>query len=246
MSNQQFQYALVARGSTPLAEYSLVTGNSRSVAVKMLENIDPKSPRAIVEQGQHVFMTLTDQDRITFLVLTDKTVAQGNRISFLNDLKNKWRARYGNSANGFGANSKNSEFGQTEIAALLRNYNSNQFAKLGQIKQNLEDTKEVMTQNLTMALARGEQLSVMEAKAENIKDSAATFHRQATNVRRQMCMQRAKWYIIGIVVVLVVIAIIVIVVVSQKDEEASPSPEANRLLSSAVTQAITSFMRRLQ
>lgn len=206
--SQPFQYALVARGATPLAEFSIVGGNSRNIAIKMLENIDPKTPRAVVEQSQHVFMTITEPDRVTFLVLTDKAVSPAARLSFLNDLKSKWRQRYGNSAGGFAPNSKNAEFGP-EMAALIHNYNSDKFAKITTIKQNLEQTQDTMTQNLTMALARGEQLNVMETKAENIKDSAATFRREATNVRRKMCLQKWKWYFIGIAIAAVVIFIIV-------------------------------------
>jgi len=209
MASQAFQYTLVARGTTPLAEFSLVTGNNRAIAVKMLENIDPKTARAVVEQGEYIFMTLTEPDRITFLILTEKTVASSARISFLEDLKNKWRSRYGNSAAGFAPNSKNAEFGQTEMAALIRNFNSGLYQKIGAAKANLEATQDQMTQNLTMALARGEQLSVMASKAENIRDSASTFRREATNVRRRMCFQKWRWYILGIGILVVVIFVVV-------------------------------------
>ncbi|OHT00496.1 Synaptobrevin family protein [Tritrichomonas foetus] len=206
-----FHYALVARGTTPLAEYSLISGNYRSIALKMLESIDPKTPVAIVEQGKSVFYSLTDSDRITFLCLCDSTVVATLRSSFVEELQRKWRQKYGNSAAGFAPNSKNQEFGQTEIATLLRSFNSERNAKLAQAKQNLQETQDKMTQNLTMAFARGEQLNIMEQKAENIKDSAQTFHREATNVRRKMCLQKWRWYFLGAGIVLVVIFIIVVI-----------------------------------
>ena len=242
---QAFQYALVARGATPLAEYSLVSGNSRMIAIKMLENIDPKTPRAVVEQAGHVFMTLTEPDRVTFLVLTDKAVSPASRLSFLNDLKSRWRARYGNSAAGFAPNSKNSEFGQTEIAALMRNYNSDKYQKITQIKSNLESTQDQMTQNLTMALARGEQLNVMEAKAENIKDSAATFRREATNVRRRMCLQKWKWYFIGIAIAVVVIFIIVWVACGASFQKCRKSKESNSSNSTNESTALVMLVQQL-
>jgi ABC-type transport system involved in cytochrome bd biosynthesis fused ATPase/permease subunit len=106
-------------------------------------------------------------------------------------------------------NSKNAEFGQTEIAQLFRTYNSQSAQKLNVIKGNLDATQSQMTQNLTMALARGEQLSVMEGKAEDIRASAQTFRREAEKVKCQMCVQKWRWIVLGIVIGLVVIFIIV-------------------------------------
>ena len=209
MNSIKFKYAAVARGATPLAEHSLVTGNHRTIAIRMLENIDPKTQRAVVEQNQGVFTAITEPDRVSFVVLTDKSVRLDGRLAFLNDLKQRWRGRYGNSAAGFAPNSKNAEFGSTEMAALMRNYNSASFQKISTIQENLSEAQDQMTQNLTMALARHEQLSMMEEKAENIKESASTFKRTASQVRRHMCLQRWKWYFIGVAIALVVIFIIV-------------------------------------
>lgn len=211
MTQNNFQYALVARGSTPLAEYSIVQGNYRNIALRMLESLDPKSPNAIVEQGKNIFYSQTDPDRMTFLCLCDSQVQPTLRAGFIEELQRKWRQRYGNSAVSFAPNSKNNEFGATEIRNLIDSFNKERNAKLAAVKQNLQDAQEKMTQNLTMAFARGEQLNIMEQKAENIKDSAQTFHREATNVRRKMCLQKWRWYILGAVVVIVVIFIIVVI-----------------------------------
>lgn len=206
-----FHYALVARGTTPIAEYTLLKGNHRAIAIKMLENLDPKTPRAVVEQGSYIFMTITDSDHMTFLCLSEKNVSQQMRIAFLQDLQRKWRSRYGNHGLTFSENSKNAEFGDVEIAALIRNYNSERNMKIQEIKNNISTAQEQMTQNLTMAFSRGEQLRVMESKAENIKDSAHTFQREANKVKRKFCMQRARWFILGIIMILLVIFIIVLI-----------------------------------
>jgi vesicle-associated membrane protein 7 len=219
MAATSFQYALVARGFSPLAEYSVVTGNFRAIAVKMLENLDPKKPRAVLEQNTGVFHTLTESDRITYLCLTDKGISASAAASFLDDLKAKWRGRYGNSGSSFAPNSKNAEFGQTEIAQLFRNFNSQSAQKLNQITSNLDATQTQMTQNLTMALARGEQLSVMEGKAEDIRASAQTFRREAEKVKCQMCIQKWRWIVLGIIIGLVVIFIIVWVCCGAKFEK---------------------------
>lgn len=206
-----FQYALVAHGKTPIAEYTILKGNHRAIAIKMLENLDPKTPRAVVEQGSYIFMTLTDSDGMTFLCLSEKSVTQQMRISFLQDMQRKWRSRYGNHGSTFAMDSKNAEFGNVEIAALIRNYNSERNMKIQEIKNNISVAQEQMTQNLTMTFSRGEQLRVMETKAENIRDSAHTFQREANKVKRKFCIQRARWYVLGAILLLLLIFIIVLI-----------------------------------
>ncbi|KAH0794416.1 Synaptobrevin family protein [Histomonas meleagridis] len=210
-AENNFQYAMVANGIKPLAEYAILDGNHRKIAVKMLENLDPKTPRAIIEQGNYVFMTLTDPDKTTYLCLTSKNVSPQARISFLQDLQRKWRSKYGNGGASFPPNSKDNEFGKTEIAALIRNFNSERNQKLTTIKENIAQAQEQMTQNLTMAFARGEQLEVMEKKAENIQNSSSTFHREATNVRKKMCFQKWKWYLLIFIIIVVVILVIILI-----------------------------------
>jgi vesicle-associated membrane protein 7 len=210
MTASNIQYALVARGTTPLAEFSVVQGNARATALRMLETIDP-SKRNMVEQANGTFLSQTDPDRITFLCLTDRQINAKTGYAFLDELRAKWRARYQNSGASFAPNSKNSEFGQTEIATLMRQYNAPSSQKLNQIKANLDATKDTMTQNLSMALTRGENLTTMEGKAEDIRSSAATFRREAEKVRCAQCCAKWRWYILGIAILLVVIVVILMI-----------------------------------
>jgi hypothetical protein len=230
-STTNFQYALVARGTTPLAEYSVSTGNSRAVVLKMLESLDPGKPRAIVEQAAGNILSLTDPDRISYACVVDRQVSSSAGYSFLDELKGKWRQRYGNSAGSFAPSSKNTEFGNTEIASLMRNYNSQSFAKLNQIKANLESAQTEMAQNLTKALARGEQLELMETKAEDIRNSAQSFRRDAEKLRCQQCVNKWRWWVLGSIILIVVIFVVVWILCGTTFQKcgntpSSPSPTA--------------------
>ena len=224
-----FQYGMVARGEIPLAEYSTVQGNHRSIALRMLQSINPQDPRCIVEQAGHTFYSLTDQNRTTFLCLADSSVSRNLQISFCEELQRKWRTRYGNNTNSFMANSKDSEFGP-EIATLISIYNNERQKKIAQIKDNISDAQAQMTKNLSLALARGEQLNIMEEKANEIKDSATQFKREATKVKNKMCCQRYMWYFIGIAIGILVIFIILLIACkpnfSACKKKSTPTPEA--------------------
>lgn len=171
MEKNIFYYALVARGATPLAEYSLVEGNHRNVALRMLEFLPSFSPMAIVEQNNCIFTTLTGPDGMTFLCLCDDIVIQRDRarLNFLKELREKWREKYGNDAASFAPDSKNNDFGEIDIQKLLDKYNKEKpiYGKI----ENYDD--EIATHNLTMALSRGPQLSITEKKSVNAKTNKA-------------------------------------------------------------------------
>jgi hypothetical protein len=90
----------------------------------MLENLNPRTPRHQVDQADGTFLSLTDPDRMTFLCLIGCQTKTRREFSFLDELKGKWKARYGNSAVAFRANSKDAEFGNIEMAALVKRYNA--------------------------------------------------------------------------------------------------------------------------
>lgn len=203
-----FVYALVARGETPLAEYSSVQGNYKTVAVRMLQSIDPKKTYHQLDQDKYVFHSLSDTDRMTFLCLTDKTVSPQLRVSFLEELQRKWRAKYGAQGSTFQSYSKDKEF-QPEIQSLFQTFNSERAQKLANIKTNIAQAQEKMTENLTLALSRGEQLEIMEKKADKIYSNAQAFNREATKVSRLMCWQKYRWYLIAAIISLVLIYLVV-------------------------------------
>jgi hypothetical protein len=190
----------------------------------MLESLDPKKARGTAEQANGIILSLTEPDRITYVCVVDRQISSTAGYSFLDDLKAKWRARYGNSAGSFAPNSKTTEFGP-EIAAVMRNYNSQSYQKVNQIQSNLTSAQNQMTQNLTMALIRGEPLSNLEAKAEEICGSAQAFKMEVKALKCQQLCARIRWWILGIGVLLVVIVIILLVVCGVKFEKC-PEPTA--------------------
>lgn len=209
---RNFLYALVAYGNTPLAEVSIIQGtnNVKPIVLRMLESIDPKREVHIFEQDQYVFQCFTTQDNMRYLCLTEKTVISELRTEFLDQLRKKWLLKYGNQGHQFKSLEKATEFGP-EIDALINTFNSNQISKIAVIKDNIAKAQETMTENLSEALLRGEKLTIMEEKADRIKTNAAQFKYESARVRRKMCFQRYRWYILGVIVVIVIIIVLLFI-----------------------------------
>lgn len=200
-------YGLVAYNNTPLAEFAAYEGNFKTIAAKMLETMDRKSPRVQSEQNNHVFLAAND-DGMVYLVLTEQSASQSLRIAFLDDMKRKWRAKYGNGGRDFTAYSKTKEFGPT-IESLFRTYNSEKAQKVYKIKDNQQKAQDTTVENLNLALKRGEKLEVMQEKANKVLDSAKAFHREAKNVRSMMCWQKYRLFVLlGVVIAIVLFLVI--------------------------------------
>jgi vesicle-associated membrane protein 7 len=69
-----------------------------------------------------------------------------------------------------------------------------------------------MSQNLSEALRRGEQLKLFEQKAEDISNNTEIFKMEAKDLRKKMCWDRYRWWILGILIGFVLLDIIIIII----------------------------------
>jgi hypothetical protein len=83
---------------------------------------------------------------------------------------------------------------------------------LNQIKANLEKTQGTMTQFLSTAITRQEEPAAMGAKAEDIRNAALFFRREAEKLKCQSCCAKWRWHFLGASIVLVLIVVVVLIV----------------------------------
>jgi vesicle-associated membrane protein 7 len=209
-SDGTFIYAMIAFQHTPVAEFSPVAGNCRDFATAMLEQIDPTQSFAQSECGQYVFYALVEKTGLVFLSLSVADASVFLRRNMLEEMKSKWHAKFGNTAEQMTAYQKSSDF-ESDFKAVFATFSTERAKKLAEVKDNIQKTQDQTTQNLTLALARGEQLEVMAAKADKILESASAFHREAKSVSRMMWCQKWRWYFIGAGIVVVIVFIIVLI-----------------------------------
>merc|ERR1719389_509110 len=80
--------------------------------------------------------------------------------------------------------------------------------KLTAVKQQIEDTRQIMSQNIDKVLERGEKLEDVMDKSEKMKDTADQFRKKGRELRRKMWWQNTKMKIVIAVIVLVVLLLI--------------------------------------
>jgi hypothetical protein len=205
-----FAYAFVAFKGTVLAESGVASETSdknRDLLLNGLSAADPSTPRFQSESASARYLFLVEPSGVAYACVSHPTMSEKNGFEFLTNLQSRWVR-----TNGSGSTAASPQFGSVEISAMLRSYNSAQYDKIAAIRDNLADAQRQTTHNLSLALERGEAIDTMSDKAIELQSSAQTFHRQATDLKRQMCCHRYMWWFLGagilagIVVVIVVVA----------------------------------------
>ena len=84
--------------------------------------------------------------------------------------------------------------------------------KLTKIKSDIGSIKVTMQDNFDKVIERGENIEVLNKKAESLSDSATKFGDRSRKLRRKMCIENAKKNIIIFLFVLLVLIIIVCII----------------------------------
>lgn len=210
MSRNVFLFSLIAHKQKIVAQYTTVPGgNVEEFAARILSVTTPKkNPWAAFNDAGHTFQIFVDQDFMVYMCLTPQEAREQLRKNYLEDLRTKWRAfisRPGTKdVSQMGAYEMSGQF-ENQFKALFSTYNTERADKIAKIKENLQEAQDVTTQNLKMALARGDQLRVMSEKADAIKQSAQAFRREANSVKWKMLWQRIRCYVIAAIIIIILI-----------------------------------------
>ena len=89
-------YALVARQNVVLAEYTFTSGNFPTITRVLLGKIPPEDGKMSYVYDQYVFHYVVEKG-LTFLCMADESFKRRVPFAFLDDVKERWFATYGDS-----------------------------------------------------------------------------------------------------------------------------------------------------
>jgi len=190
-------YALIARGTTVLVEYATNSGNFITVSRVILEKIPPEDTKRSYEYDEYMFHFMIHQG-ITYLCMSEKSFARRICFTFLEDIKNRFLATYGNeqifAALAFGMNQS---FSGT-LSQQLQYYSYDPSAdRIAEAKNQIENTKSIMVSNIDELLRRGEKIDLLVQDTEKLQQQTFVFQKSAKKLRCEMWKQNMKWYIFG-------------------------------------------------
>ena len=132
------------------------------------------------EYDKYVFDYIIENN-IIYLCMCDDNSKRRIPFAFLEDIKQKFIDTYGSRAQTAIAFSFNEEFSKV-LKKQLEFFNSPSADAFASINTKLDETKNVMIQNIEMVLERGEKLEILVDKTEELHQQAFIFQKSAKNM----------------------------------------------------------------
>eukprot|EP00300_Choanocystis_sp_HF-7_P019153 c20251_g1_i1.p1 GENE.c20251_g1_i1~~c20251_g1_i1.p1 ORF type:complete len:226 (+),score=41.85 c20251_g1_i1:2-679(+) len=201
-------YAVVARGTTVLAEYAAVQGNFVMVTRRILEKI-PSHPNSAMsyEYDSHLFHYIVE-DQITYLCMAEAAFGRRMPFSFLEDIKTRFRKLYGDRVQTALAYAMNEDFSRT-LQKQMDYFSSGLSTEaVSRVRGEIDEVKNIMVSNIERVIDRGEKIDLLVGKAENLNHQAFQFKKQSTTLKHTMWMKKMKLNCIIALIVMVLILVI--------------------------------------
>lgn len=189
-----------------LAEYTFTSGNFPTITRVLLAKIPMEDGKMSYVYDQHVFHYIVE-DGIIYLCMCDDMAKRRIPFGFLEDIKQRFCATYGEKKNTAIAFAMNEDFGRT-LQKQLEFYNGPSADTFAQVNNKLDDVKNVMVQNIEMVLERGEKLELLVDKTDKLQNQAFKFEKSSKRLKEAMFWKRVKLYLLFAFIVGLIIFII--------------------------------------
>eukprot|EP00823_Brevimastigomonas_motovehiculus_P005581 TRINITY_DN4155_c0_g1_i1.p1 TRINITY_DN4155_c0_g1~~TRINITY_DN4155_c0_g1_i1.p1 ORF type:complete len:267 (+),score=51.57 TRINITY_DN4155_c0_g1_i1:116-802(+) len=202
-------YALISRGEVVLSENTAfgLTGNFAVVSRVLLQKISSETDAKMSYKYEQYTFHYEVQSGLTYLCMTDQDFPRVMAFQFIDELKKKFIAQYGERANYAIALAFNADF-QGVMQTCMDKYNNQKDDKIQKVKAELGKAKEVVMDNIEKVLQRGEKIELLVNKTEDLQDRAYSFRSQSRQLSTAMWWKNAKVTVILVVIVLFIVYII--------------------------------------
>ncbi|KAK9461302.1 synaptobrevin-domain-containing protein [Lipomyces oligophaga] len=214
MPASNFLYACVAHGTTVLADYAPLRSNANAVAALILPKIPAEDDQKLTYIHNnwlvHYITTAATEatpDGVTFLAITLSTVPRRVPFAYLVEVQKKFNETFtpeqvGECEQPYALASFSHTLGQ-----LMASADSPNGDRVNAVRQEIDQVKDIMSQNIERVIDRGERIESLVDKTDHMNQTAFAFRKRSTALRREMWWKNRR------LVILLVIAVIFLVYV---------------------------------
>ncbi|XP_010241581.1 PREDICTED: vesicle-associated membrane protein 711-like [Nelumbo nucifera] len=201
-------YALVARGSVVLAEFSATSTNANDIARKILEKIPGTNDSHVSYSQDRYIFHVKRTDGLTVLCMAGDTLGRRIPFAFLEDIHQRFARTYGRAVHTALAYSMNDEF--SRVLSQQMDYYSNDpnADRINRLKGEMSQVRNVMLENIDKVLDRGDRLDLLVGKTEYMQGNTIRFRRQARRFRNTVWWRNVKLTIALILLLLIIIYVV--------------------------------------
>merc|ERR1711991_112979 len=132
--------------------------------------------------------------------MADESFKRRVPFAFLDDVKERWFATYGDRGASAIAFAMNEDFGRT-LKKQVEFHGGPEADQFATVHKKLDDVKSVMVQNIEMVLERGEKLELLVDKSEQLHLDSFKFKKSSEKLRQAMFWKKVKIYLMVTVTV---------------------------------------------
>ncbi|MED6122344.1 hypothetical protein PIB30_038921 [Stylosanthes scabra] len=201
-------YALVARGSVVLAEFSATSTNASAIAKQLLDKIPGTNDTHVSYSQDRFIFHLKRTDGLTVLCMADDTAGRRLPFAFLEEIHQRFVRTYGRAVHSAQAYGMNDEFSRV-LSQQMEYYSNDPNAdRINRLKGEMSQVRNVMIENIDKVLDRGDRLELLVDKTANMQGNTFRFRKQARRFRSSVWWRNVKLTIALIVVLLVIVYIV--------------------------------------
>ncbi|EFJ39880.1 hypothetical protein VOLCADRAFT_70298 [Volvox carteri f. nagariensis] len=201
-------YALVARETSVLAEYTPYSGNFNTVAIECLQKLTNPESKFTIACDRHTFNFLV-HNGYTFCVVADEAYGRQIPFAFLERVRDEFESRYADKARTAAAHSMDRTFGprlKTHMEYCMEH--PEEISKIAAVQKKVNEVKDVMVENIEKVLERGEKIELLVDKTDDLRNQVRDFQRKGRQLRSKMWWQNCRMKL----VVLLAVALLAVVI----------------------------------
>ncbi|XP_050217196.1 vesicle-associated membrane protein 711 [Mercurialis annua] len=201
-------YALVARGSVVLAEFSATATNASSVSRQILEKIPGNDDSNVSYSQDRFIFHVKRTDGLSVLCMADDTAGRRIPFAFLEDIHQRFVRTYARAVHSAQAYAMNDEFSRV-LSQQMEYYSNDPNAdRINRLKGEMSQVRNVMIENIDKVLERGDRLELLVDKTANMQGNTFRFRKQARRFRNTVWWRNVKLTIALILLILVIIYVV--------------------------------------
>ncbi|XP_075508219.1 vesicle-associated membrane protein 711-like isoform X1 [Primulina tabacum] len=201
-------YALVARGSVVLAEFSSASTTANSIARQILEKIPGNNDTNVSYSQDRYIFHVKRTDGLTVLCMADDTAGRRIPFEFLEDIHQKFVRTYGRAVLSAQAYAMNDEFSRVLGQQMDFFSNDPNADRINRLRGEMSQVRNVMIENIDKVLDRGDRLELLVDKTATMQGNTLRFRKQTRRFRRNIWW-RNVWLTVALVILLLVIMYVV-------------------------------------
>ncbi|CAN7070128.1 unnamed protein product [Brassica oleracea var. botrytis] len=186
-------YALVARGTVVLAEFTATSTNASTIAKQILEKVPGNNNDSNVSYSQDRYVFHVKRtDGLTVLCMAEETAGRTIPFTFLEDIHQRFVRTYGRAVHTAQAYAMNDEFSRV-LSQQIEYYSNDPNAdRINRIKGEMSQVRDVMIENIDKVLDRGERLELLVDKTATMQGNTFRFRKQARRFRSTVWWRNCK------------------------------------------------------